>query len=260
MRILDTTLRDGLLAKNVALTLTDKIKIATLLDQAGIEIIEIAHVHGNNIREELDVGMELTAGKACVLTDTNPANINLAIEFIRKVKGGVIHIYSMANFSNNALKTKLKAIEAAVLQAKDQVEAVQWTGFDGNRAAHDIFGKQIETAIRSGARTISIPDSMGVQNPDEFKALVKRVTDDFKSEHIDFSVHCHDDLGYALENTLAGIQSGVQQAEVTVAGIGARKGNCNLIKLVHREVKLSHYAAERLQEAESTLLAAMTDM
>ena len=257
MRILDTTLRDGLLAKDVALTLTDKIKIATLLDQAGIEIIEIAHVHGNNIREELNVGKELTAGKACVLTDTNPANINLALEFTHKVKGSVIHIYSMANFSNDALDTNLKAIETAVAHAKDSVETVQWTGFDGNRAAYDIFQKQIEAAINSGATTISIPDSMGVQNPDEFKALVKRVIDDFKSEHVDFSVHCHDDLGHALDNTLAGIQSGVQQAEVTVAGIGARKGNCSLIKLVHREEKLSHYAAERLIEAESTLLAAL---
>jgi 2-isopropylmalate synthase len=260
MRILDTTLRDGLLAKNVVLTLTDKIKIATLLDQAGIEIIEIAHVHGNNIRKELDVGNELADGKACVLTDTNPANIKLAIDFNHKVKGGVIHIYSMANFSNDALNTKLKAIETAVLQAKNHVEAVQWTGFDGNRAAYDIFRKQVETAINSGAKTISIPDSLGVQYPDEFKALVKRVIDDFKSEHVDFSVHCHDDLGQALENTLAGIQSGVQQAEVTVAGIGARKGNCNLINLVHREEKLSHYAAKRLKEAENILSAAITNM
>ena len=74
-----------------------------------------------------------------------------------------------------------------------------------------------------------------------------------------YMVHCHDDLGYALENTLAGIQSGVQQAEVTVAGIGARKGNCNLVNLVHREEKLSHYATERLNEAEELLLAAITN-
>jgi 2-isopropylmalate synthase len=257
MRILDTTLRDGLLAKNVALTLADKIKIATLLDQAGIEIIEIAHVHGNSIRDELDVGAELADGKACVLTDTNPDNIKHAIDFINKVDGSLIHIYSMANFSNDELNTKLKTIETAVIHAKDHVESVQWTGFDGNRATYDVFKDQIETAIKAGANTISIPDSMGVQIPDEFKSLVKSVLDDFKSENVDFSVHCHDDLGHALENTLAGLLSGVQQAEVTLAGIGARKGNCNLINLIHSEEKLGHYSAERLKEGESVLLAAI---
>jgi len=256
MRILDTTLRDGLMSQNVVLTLNDKVKIASLLDLAGIEIIEIAHILGKDFREELIVGNEISDGKVCVLTDTNLKNVQNAIDFIKKVKGGVIHIYSVANFQGDELNVRLKEIEKAILYAKDHVEAVQWTGFDGNQAEYEILRAQIKTAIKSGAKTISVPDSLGVHRPDAFESLVTRVINDFKSEQADFSVHCHDDLGFALENTVAGIRAGIQQAELTIDGIGARKGNCNLINLIQEKELSFKYNQEHLREAENIISAA----
>jgi len=258
MRILDTTLRDGLMSEMVALTLSDKIEIASLLDRAGIEIIEMAHITEKEIGEELKVAEAISTGKVCVLTDTNPDNIKNAIDFTDKIKGGVIHIYTMANFPSDALNKRLQEIKKAVSHAKDHARAVQWTGFDGNRAEYDLFQSQIETAIQSGAKTISVPDSMGVQDPEAFESLVKRVIGDFKSEAVEFSVHCHDDLGYALENTMAGIRSGVQQVELTIAGVGARKGNCNLIDLIRSEEISCEYDQELLKKAEDVLLSAIS--
>ena len=253
MRILDTTLRDGLLAESIRLNVEDKIKIATLLDRAGIEIIEIAHAHGADLKEEIDVGMELSSCKACVLTDTDPDNIKQALDFIGKIKGGVIHIYSMADIAVHELTGKCQEIQRAIRYAREHAEAVQWTGFDANRASYAVFQKQIETAIQAGAQTITIPDSMGVEKPAGFNNLVKKVISDFKSDQIAFSVHCHDDLGHALENTLAGIRSGVQQAEATVRGIGARKGNCALLPLIRAKGLLSQYGEACLNNVEHVL-------
>ena len=257
MQILDTTLRDGLLAENIAINVEDKIKIATLLDHAGIEVIEIAHSREVDFQEELDIGTELSSGNACVLTDTDPENIKRAIDFTRKVRGGVIHVYSMANVSGDDLTGKCQEIRTAIRHAREHVEAVQWTGFDGNRATYAAFQKQIETAISAGARIISIPDSMGVNSPTDFIKLVKRVVKDFSSEQIGFSVHCHDDLGHALENTLGGIQSGVQQAEATINGIGARKGNCALLPLIKRSGFSGQYREGCLKDVSYVLETAI---
>ena len=110
MRILDTTLRDGLMTDDIDLSLEDKIQIAALLDRAGIEILEIAHSVGGDLQDALKIGRALSAGKACVLTDTDPANLRQAIDFARRVKGSVVHIYSMANVATGmALATCMGA-------------------------------------------------------------------------------------------------------------------------------------------------------
>lgn len=259
MQIFDTTLRDGLLSKKVQLNLKEKIKIAQLLDQAGIEVIEIAHILKKDYADEIEIAKSINPGKICVLVDTNSDNLRRALDFVRATHANIIHVYSMANIKAHEVDIRKKEIDDAVKLVKDHVETVRWTGFDGNRAEYKIFKPQLLQAAASGAKIISIPDSYGVNRPEEFAKILTRVFTDMGDIGPDFSVHCHDDLGFAVENSVRAATLGVRQIEMTLGGVGARKGNCNLSQFLKQTSLADRYNFELIQQAEEILLNAIVD-
>ena len=259
MQIFDTTLRDGLLSKKVHLNIKEKIKIAQLLDRAGIEVIEIAHILKEDYADEIKIGKSINSGKICVLVDTNPDNIRRALDFMQATHANIVHVYSMANVKEHELDIRKKEIDDAVKLVKDHVETVRWTGFDGNRAEYKIFKPQLLQAAASGAKIISIPDSFGVNSPEEFAKILSKVFTDLGDKGPNFSVHCHDDLGFAVGNSVRAAALGVHQVEMTLCGVGARKGNCNLSQFLKKTSLTDRYNLELIQQAEEILLNAIVD-
>ena len=250
MQIFDTTLRDGLLSKKVHLALKEKIKIAQLLDRAGIEVIEIAHILKKEFDDEIEIGQAIDPGKICVLVDTKPANLLRALDFMQATHADMVHIYSMANIKEHEVDLRTKEIDDAVKLVKDHVKTVRWAGFDGNRAEYNLFKPQILQAAASGAKVISIPDSFGVNSPAEFANILTRIISDWEDKGPKFAVHCHDDLGFAVENSVAAANLGVYQVEMTLGGVGARKGNCNLSQFLKKTSLTDRYNFDLIQQAE----------
>ena len=254
MQIFDTTLRDGLLSKKVQLNLKDKIQIAQLLDRAGIDVIEIAHILKKDNADEIEIGQAINPGKICVLVDTKPDNLQRARDYIQATHASIVHVYSMANIKAHEVDLREKEIDDAVKLVKDHVETVRWTGFDGNRAEHKILKPQMLQAAASGAKIISIPDSFGVNNPEEFETILGRIFSDWDDKSNNFSVHCHDDLGFAVENSVRAARLGVHQVEMTLGGVGARKGNCNLSLFLKQMPLADRYNLELIQQAEKIIM------
>jgi 2-isopropylmalate synthase len=259
MQIFDTTLRDGLLSKKVQLNLKEKIKIARLIDRAGIEVIEIAHILKKDNADEIKIGQAIDPGKICVLVDTKPDNLQRALDFIQATHASIVHIYSMANIKGPEVDLRKKEIDDAVKLVKDHVDTVRWTGFDGNRAEHKIFKPQMLQAAASGAKIISIADSFGVNNPEEFETILNTIFSGWDHKNTNFSVHCHDDLGFAVENSVRAAWLGVHQVEMTLGGVGARKGNCNLSLFLEQMSLADRYDLELIQQAEELISNAISD-
>ena len=259
MQIFDTTLRDGLLSKKVHLNLKDKLKIAQLLDHARIEVIEIAHILKKDYADEIEIGKSINPGKICVLVDTKPDNLQRAIDFIQATHANIVHVYSMANIKAHEVGLREKEIDDAIMIVKDHVETVRWTGFDGNRAEHKVLKAQMLQAAASGAKIISIPDSFGVNNPEEFETILTRIFSDWDDKGTNFSVHCHDDLGFAVDNSVRAARLGVHQVEMTLCGVGARKGNCNLSQFLKKTSLTDRYNLELIQQAEELISNAVSD-
>ncbi len=256
-KILDTTLRDGLMNPDYKLGESDKAAIVRDLDLSNIEIIETTHI---NNASDLDSIVSLSKAaqnsEICVLSDCKISNIELSVKALDKAKHPRLHLYSMANVTDDELDQVLEMIDKAVSFAAKYANHVQWTGFDGNSAPHRVFIKQIEHAIEHGAKIISIPDSLGVSTPEEFQYFINGIKKDVPGiGSVELSVHCHNDLGYAYENSCIAADLGVDQVECALLGIGARKGNCNTLNFAkHLNVKKnSHYNVDKIVEAEEIL-------
>jgi 2-isopropylmalate synthase len=258
MQIFDTTLRDGLLSKKVQLNLKEKIKIAQLLDRAGIDVIEIAHILKKDNAAEIEIGQAIDPAKICVLVDTKPDNLQRALDFLQATHADIVHIYSMANIQAHEVDLRKKEIDDAVKLVRDHVATVRWTGFDGNRAEPGLFKAQMLQAAAAGARIISIADSFGVNNPAEFETILGRIFSDWNDKRTKFSVHCHDDLGFAVENSIRAARLGVHQVEMTLGGVGARNGNCDLAQFLKQMSLADRYNLELIQQAEALISRAIS--
>ena len=127
----------------------------------------------------------------------------------------------------------LELVASSVARARNWVDDVEWSAEDGTRTEIDFLCRCVETAIKAGATTINIPDTVGYTTPDEYRALFRTVRERVpNSDKAIFSVHCHNDLGLAVANTLAGLEGGARQIECTINGIGERAGNAALEEIV----------------------------
>src|SRR5262249_49204609 len=127
----------------------------------------------------------------------------------------------------------LDAIQASVGRARGYVEDVEWSAMDATRTEHDFLMECVELAIKSGASTINVPDTVGYATPDEFRALIQMLREKVPgADRVVFSTHCHNDLGLAVANSLSGLAAGARQVECTINGIGERAGNAALEEIV----------------------------
>ncbi|MEH2328525.1 hypothetical protein [Nostoc sp.] len=156
-----------------------------------------------------------------------------------------MHTYTSVNLKNQSKLSKeevLATIKESVSLARNYCDDVEWSAFDAPRSEPDFLCKSIETAIKSGATTVSIPDSLGLASPEEFSQLLQMIFNRVLNiDRVVVSVHCHDDLGMAVDNSLIALSCGVRQIECAINGLGARKGNADLQKVVMEILKQGNY-------------------
>ena len=239
--IFDTTLRDGEQCPGATMTHEEKLEVAELLDDMGVDIIEA----GFPIASEGDFAAVHEIAKRsknaviCGLSRAGAKDIDRCAEAIKPAKRKRIHTF--ISTSPVHMKWKLQMTPEQVLdlvvgqvtRARNHVEDVEWSAEDGTRTDHDFLCRCVEAAIKAGATTINIPDTVGYTTPDEYFAMFKMVQERVpNSDRARFSVHCHNDLGMAVANSLAGVRAGARQIEVTINGIGERAGNTALEEVV----------------------------
>tara|TARA_Y100000590_G_scaffold337881_1_gene384983 strand:+ start:3454 stop:4983 length:1530 start_codon:yes stop_codon:yes gene_type:complete len=241
IRIFDTTLRDGEQSPGATMTLDEKIQVAELLDDMGVDIIEAGFpIASNGDFEAVSKIAERTQNSIIAgLARAIPEDIDRAGEAVKKAKRGRIHTFvstSPIHLQHQMKKSEdqvIEIIKKTVTQARNLIDDVEWSGMDATRTPVDFLCKCCEVAIRHGATTINIPDTVGYAIPSEFNELIKTLKEKVEgAEDVIFSTHCHNDLGLAVANSLAGVDAGARQIECTINGLGERAGNAALEEIV----------------------------
>src|SRR5215468_10910622 len=248
VRIFDTTLRDGEQSPGATMTAAEKLEVARALARLGVDVIEAGFPAASPddlvaVRAiAADVG---TAGAPhgppiiCALARAARPDIDAAWQGVRAAARPRIHTFLAT--SDLHLEHKLRMSRADVLArvadmvayARSLCDDVEFSAEDAGRSDPDFLHAVLGVAIRAGATTVNIPDTVGYTTPDEFGALIARIRAEVPGiDRVALSVHCHDDLGLATANTLAGLVAGARQAEVTINGIGERAGNSSLEEIV----------------------------
>ena len=239
--IFDTTLRDGEQCPGATMTLEEKLQVADLLDEMGVDIIEAGFPIASNGDFEAVQAIAARIRNATVagLARAGMADIDRAGEAVRGAVRPRIHTFlstSPVHMKHKLQKEPEQVLEmviASVTRARNLVPDVEWSAEDGTRTEHDFLCRCVEAAIKAGATTINIPDTVGYTAPHEYKALFEMVRARVpNADKAVFSVHCHNDLGMAVANSLAGVEGGARQIECTINGIGERAGNAALEEIV----------------------------
>ena len=239
--IFDTTLRDGEQSPGASMTHEEKLQVAELLDEMGVDIIEAGFPIASNGDFEAVQEIARRTKNAVVagLARAIPADIDRAGEAVRVAERGRIHTFvstSPIHLEFQMKKTQeevLDIVTATVTQARNLVEDVEWSGMDATRTPTDYLCRCVEAAIKAGATTINIPDTVGYAVPEEYGALIRELRERVPgADKVVFSTHCHNDLGLAVANSIAGLDAGARQIECTINGLGERAGNAALEEVV----------------------------
>ena len=239
--IFDTTLRDGEQCPGATMNFEEKLEVADCLDALGVDIIEAGFPIASEGDFEAVSAISKRVKKATVagLARAIFADIDRAGEAVRHAQRGRIHTFvstSPIHLAHQMRKTEAEVLEiitATVTRARNLVEDVEWSAMDATRTSIDYLCRCVEAAIKAGATTINLPDTVGYATPEEyagmFRAVCERVA---QSDKAIFSTHCHDDLGLAVANSIAAMAAGARQIECTINGIGERAGNAALEEVV----------------------------
>jgi 2-isopropylmalate synthase len=239
--IFDTTLRDGEQSPGCSMNLEEKLKIAETLQALGVDVIEAGFaIASNGDFESIKKISEILDGPIiCSLARAAHKDIDRAAEALRYAKRKRIHTFLSTSPLHMKYKLQMEPDDVlnmvidSVSYARNKVDDVEWSPEDGSRTEHDFLCRCIEAAIKAGATTINIPDTVGYAIPEEFGSLIKMIKN--RVPNIDkaiISVHCHNDLGLAVANSLSSLKEGARQIECTINGIGERAGNTSLEEIV----------------------------
>ncbi|MEW6122720.1 MAG: 2-isopropylmalate synthase [Pseudomonadota bacterium] len=239
--IFDTTLRDGEQCPGASMTFEEKLQVAELLDEMGVDIIEAGFPIAS-VGDFESVSEIARRSKNAVIAGLSRAALNdidRCAEAVKHARRGRIHTFLSTSPVHMKYKLQkephevLEMIVASVTRARNHVADVEWSAEDGTRTELDFLCRCVEAAIKAGATTINIPDTVGYTTPEEYARLFRTVRERVpNSDKAVFSVHCHNDLGMAVANSLAGVAGGARQIECTVNGIGERAGNAALEEIV----------------------------
>jgi 2-isopropylmalate synthase len=239
--IFDTTLRDGEQCPGATMTLEEKLEVAGLLDTMGVDIIEAGFpIASNGDFEAVSlIAQQVKNATVAGLARAISADIARAGEAVRHAQKPRIHTFvstSPIHLQHQMRKSEeevLEIITATVTQARNLVEDIEWSAMDATRTSIDYLCRCVEAAIRAGATTINLPDTVGYATPDEYRAMFRAVRERVpNADKAIFSSHCHNDLGLAVANSLAALEGGARQIECTLNGIGERAGNAALEEIV----------------------------
>ncbi|UVF21930.1 2-isopropylmalate synthase [Microvirga terrae] len=239
--IFDTTLRDGEQCPGATMTLEEKLEVAELLDTMGVDIIEAGFPIASNGDFEAVALIAKQVKQATVagLARAISADIARAGEAVRHAARPRIHTFvstspiHLAHQMRKSEEEVLEIITKTVTQARNLIEDIEWSAMDATRTPIDYLCRCVEAAIKAGATTINLPDTVGYATPDEYRAMFRAVRERVPSaDKAIFSAHCHNDLGLAVANSLAALEGGARQIECTLNGIGERAGNAALEEVV----------------------------
>ncbi|CAA6605779.1 2-isopropylmalate synthase [Rhodospirillaceae bacterium LM-1] len=239
--IFDTTLRDGEQSPGASMNLDEKLKIATTLEEMGVDVIEAGFPISSPGDFEAVKRIAETVKKStvCGLARATKGDIERCAEAIKPAASGRIHTFISTSPLHMKFKLQMEpekvyqAVIDSVSHARKFTDDVEWSAEDGSRTEHDFLCRCVEAAIASGAKTINIPDTVGYSVPDEYAALIAMLFN--RVPNIDkavISVHCHNDLGLAVANSLAAVNAGARQIECTINGLGERAGNAAMEEIV----------------------------
>ncbi len=239
--IFDTTLRDGEQSPGASMNLEEKVRVAHVLAEMGVDVIEAGFpiASDGDFRAVQEIARSIDDSVVCGLSRATRTDIERTAEAIKPARRGRIHTFISTSPLHMKFKLQMEpdevhqAVIDSVTLARKFTDDVEWSCEDGSRSDHDFLCRCVESAIDAGAGTINIPDTVGYAVPDEFGALIAMLFD--RVPNIDkavVSVHCHNDLGLAVANSLAAVDAGARQVECTVNGLGERAGNAAMEEIV----------------------------
>src|SRR5438067_10909704 len=241
VRIFDTTLRDGEQSPGISLNRTEKVEIAQQLARLGVDVIEVGFpiTSPGDFEAVEAIAREVHGPVICGLARTSFQDIDAAWNAIKDSERPRIHTFIAT--SDIHIERKLQTTRddvkgqarAAVAHAREFTDDVEFSPEDGSRSDVEFMAEVIQIALDEGATTINVPDTVGYTMPDEYAAMFTRLYElvpDLREATL--SVHCHDDLGLAVANSLAGLAAGCRQVECAINGIGERAGNASLEEIV----------------------------
>lgn len=250
--IFDTTLRDGEQVPGCQLNTIEKIQVAQALENLGVDVIEAGFPISSpgDFKSVVEISKSVTWPTICALTRAVEKDIDTAAEALQFAKRKRIHTgigtspYHIKYKFNSTQDAILERAVACVKYAKKQVEDVEFYCEDAGRTDNVYLAKVVEAVVKAGATVVNIPDTTGYCLPAEYGEKIKFLMENVKGvQNIVLSTHCHNDLGMATANTMAGIVNGARQVEVTVNGIGERAGNTSLEEVAmilksHKELNI----------------------
>ena len=239
VRIFDTTLRDGEQSPGISLDVAEKLEIAEQLARLGVDIIEAGFpIASQGDFEAVEAIAKVVRGPVIAgLSRTGFKDIDRAWEAVQHAEKPRLHVFIAT--SPIHMKKKLRMTEdqvkaeaaAGVARAAGYTNDVEFSPEDGSRSDIDFMCEVLQLAVDNGATTLNIPDTVGYGVPDEFGSLIAHIIDTVKGDYV-VSTHCHDDLGLAVANSLAGVAAGARQVECAINGLGERAGNAALEEIV----------------------------
>lgn len=241
VKIFDTTLRDGEQSPGATMNTAEKIRIAAQLDHMGVDIIEAGFpiASPGDLEAVSAIAAEIKKSTVAGLARCNTADIDAAWQAVSPAVNPRIHVFIATSPIHMAHKLKLEpdqvieSIHEGVTRARKLCADIEFSAEDASRSEPEFLVKAFETAIDAGATTINVPDTVGYTLPEEFGNLIAYLKSNIRNiDKAVISVHCHNDLGLAVANTLAAVKAGARQVESTINGIGERAGNASVEEVV----------------------------
>ncbi|ACG78699.1 2-isopropylmalate synthase [Phenylobacterium zucineum HLK1] len=239
--IFDTTMRDGEQSPGASMSLEEKLELAKILEDMRVDVIEAGFPIASNgdfeaVRQISEV---VTESVVCGLARAGAPDIDRCAEAIKRAKRGRIHTFISTSPVHMKWKLQmepeqvLEMVTRSVGHARNLCGDVEWSAEDATRTERDFLLRCVEAAIKAGATTINLPDTVGYSYPSEYAEMFRDVIENVPgADKVVFSTHCHNDLGLAVANSIAGVQGGARQIECAVNGIGERAGNAALEEIV----------------------------
>ncbi len=241
IRIFDTTLRDGEQSPGASMTHIEKLELASLMEDMGVDVIEAGFpaASDGDFAAVSAIAAQSKSAIICGLARSTPADIERCAEAVKHAARPRIHTFISTSPVHMKHKLKmgpnavLEAVGRSVAQARNHTDDVEWSAEDATRTDFDFLCKCIDVAIASGATTINVPDTVGYSHPDEYGALFRRLIENVpNSDKAIWSAHCHNDLGLAVANSISAVANGARQIECAINGLGERAGNAALEEVV----------------------------
>lgn len=254
IKIFDTTLRDGEQSPGCSMNMSEKLRMAEQLDALGVDVIEagFAIASPGDFQAVKSIAGVVKNATVASLARALDKDIEVAYEAVKGAVKPRIHVFLATSDIHMEYKLKMTREEVlkrtfdAVSYAKSLCDDIEFSAEDASRSDPDFLCKVLGEAIKAGATTVNIPDTVGYAVPDEYGELISYIIKNVKGiEKVDVSVHCHNDLGMATANSLAAVKAGATQVECTVNGIGERAGNTAL-----EEVVMALYTRKNFFDAE----------